>query len=265
MQQVVRTVGGREMAVSEKFTERVSTDPDQASVLCKICGEPGLRVLQVTVSTHIKAQHWNLLSDGFRFSSSPACPVIYFNNNSDVYFLKDDVKTRFGLKEKDDPRPICYCLGVLEEHIRYEALKKSCCDSLEDIVEYTKAGTGKWCLTTNPSGKCCRDYLPGVVEKYLAMKGARQARPKLQAVKERLDQSEKTSKRVSMKVEGMTCESCAIHVNSVIEKMGGKDVKVSLKDGSAELSASADVQPDEIAKAIEESGYRAQVTKVERL
>jgi len=84
-------------------------------------------------------------------------------------------------------------------------------------------------------------------------------------VKERLDQSEMTSKRVSMKVEGVTCESCAIHVNSVIEKIGEKDVKVSPKDGSAEPSASADVQPDEIAKAIEESGYRAQVTKVERL
>lgn len=85
----------------------------------------------------------------------------------------------FGPKEKEGLRPICYYLGVLEEHIRYEVLKKGCCDSLEDIVEFTKAGTGKWWLTTNPSGKCCRDYLPGVVGRYLSMKVACQARQKL--------------------------------------------------------------------------------------
>lgn len=265
IEEIVRTVGGKELRPSEKFVEKVSSDPNQTDVLCKICGEPGLRVLQVTVSTHIKPEHWSLLSDGFRFSGTSTCPVIYFNNNTNVYFLKDDVKTRFGLKEKEDPRPVCYCLGVLEENIRYEVLKKGCCDSLEDIVEYTKAGTGKWCLTTNPSGKCCRDYLPAIVEKYLSMKGSRQARPKLQTVKEKLEEAPQPGKRIALKVDGMTCESCATHIYSVIEKMGGTNVKVSLKDGSAELLASADVQPDEVAKAIEESGYRAQVTKIERV
>jgi len=259
-----RTVTGKGLKVSDDYTSAALSSPDRAASLCKACGNPGLRVLQVTVQTHVRAEHWNLLSDGFRFCSTPGCDVIYFNNNTNTYFNRGEVKTRFGLKEKEDPRPICYCLGVLEEHIRYEALKKGCCDSLEDIVQYTKAGTGKWCLTTNPSGKCCRDYLPAIVEKYLSMKEARKAVPKLQAVKEKLNQVEGPVKRVSLKVGGMSCESCAIHVRSIIEKMGGKEVNVSLRDGSAELAASADVQPDEVAKAIEESGYKAIVTKIER-
>ncbi len=264
LQDSVKTVGGKEASVSRKYIEQVSSDPSKSSNLCKVCGEPGLRVLQVTVLSHINSQHWNLISDGFRFSSTPTCPVIYFNNGTGVYFLKDEVKTRFGPKENEDPRPICYCLGVMEEHVRYEALKKGCCDSLEDIVEYTKAGTGRWCLTTNPSGKCCREYLPKIVEKYLSMKESRQARPKLQAVKEKLEQIQQPSKHIVLKVGGMTCESCATHVRSVIEKMGGKNIKVSMQEGSAELLAPADIQPDEIAKSIEEFGYKTEVTKVER-
>lgn len=43
--------------------------------------------------------------------------------------------------------------------------------------------------------------------------------------------------------------------------MGGKDVEVSLNEGSAELSASADIQSDEIPKAVEESGYRTRSQK----
>lgn len=257
-----KSVTGKEIQISAKYKDVFSSSPAEAANYCKVCGEKGVRVLQVTVATHIDSRYWGLLSDGFRFSFTRECPVIYFNNSTGTYFLKDEVKTRFGLKEKEDPRPVCYCLAINEEHIRHEILKKGCCDSLKDIVDYTKAGTGKWCLTTNPSGKCCREYLPEIVEKYLGMKEARGIRNQLQQIKENVE--ERPSKRVLMKVDNMTCESCATGVSSIIEKSGGKDVKVSLKDGIAEFSAKADLQPDEVAKSVEESGYGAKVIKVER-
>jgi len=259
----IKSVTGKEVPISSKYEEASSSNPDLATNYCKVCGEKGRRVLQVTAATHIDSKYWNLLADGFRFSYTKDCPVIYFNNNTGTYFLKDEVKTRFGLKESEDPRPICYCLAINEEHIRYEILKKSCCDSLEDIVEYTKAGTGKWCLTTNPSGKCCKEYLPEIVDKYLGMNEAKVVHKDLQKVKE--DMTEEIVKKVVMKVDGMTCEGCSSGVCSIIENAGGKDVKVSFKDGTAELSAKADLQPDEITKAIEDGGYGAKVLKVERI
>lgn len=260
----VKTVGGKEFKVSEEYFASSSKSQDSAYSACKVCGNIGLRVLQVTVLTHTKAEHWNLLSDGFRFCNNYSCPVIYFNNRTSVYFAKDEVKTRFGMKERDDPRPICYCLGVMEEHIRYEALKKGCCDSLEDIVEYTKAGTGKWCLTTNPSGKCCRDYLPIVVERYLSMKETRKVWEKLQQVKERLEAKKEGSKEVTIKVGNMTCDSCVTHVRTLIERMGGRDVNVSLEEGLASFIAPLELQTDEVTKAIEESGYTAVLLSTKR-
>jgi uncharacterized protein with PIN domain len=65
---------------------------------CPVCGEQGVRVLKVTVATHIPERFWSLLSEGFYFCKNPSCEMFYFNNMSKTYFLKDEVKTRFGLK-----------------------------------------------------------------------------------------------------------------------------------------------------------------------
>lgn len=254
------SVSGREIEVSPKYAERESKGDPEIQAYCKACGEKGLTVLPVTVASHVGAQYWNLLADGFRFSHTANCPLTYFNNYTGTYFLKDETKTRFGPKESESPRPICYCLGVTEEDIRYEVLKKGCCDSLQDIEQYTKAGTGKWCLTTNPSGKCCRDYLPAIVDKYLAMKVRRNVRSDLLDVKKQLQQPTLMERRVEMKVGRMTCQSCANGVKSILENMGGKDVKVFYPEGRAELMVPANTVPEEFARAVEQSGYMARVT-----
>ncbi len=256
----LRSVSGKEIDVSPKYAERESEGDPEIQAYCKACGEKGLTVLPVTVASHVSAQHWNLLADGFRFSQAANCPVIYFNNYTGTYFLKDEAKTRFGPKESGSPRPICYCLGVTEEDIRYEVLKKGCCDSLLDIEQYTKAGTGKWCLTTNPSGKCCRDYLPAIVDKYLGMKVRRNVKKDLLDVKKHLEQPNVMLRKVEMIVGKMTCQSCASGVKSILENMGGENVSVRYPEGHADLMAPAGIMPEELARAVEQSGYTARVT-----
>lgn len=265
MSQQVRSVTGQIFPIAKEYQAIVGENARDANKYCKVCGNLGTRVLQVTVATHTEPGHWNLLSEGFWFSHTPDCPIIYFNNRTGIYFAKDEVKTRFGLKETEDPRPICYCLAILEEHIRYEILRKGCCDSLNDIVGYTKAGTGKWCLTTNPSGKCCREYLKGIVDKYLSMKDAKPVHSQLQAVKTTLEGEERPTRKLAMSVYGMTCKSCAIAVSTSLEKVGGKNVKVSFKDGTAELTTSGDVQTEDAVRAVTDLGYDAKVLKSERL
>lgn len=93
--------------------------------------------------------------------------MVYYNNSSRVYFVKGEVKTRVYHKESGPSRPVCYCLAVTESDIREEILVKECCSSLEDVQEHTKAGTGRWCPVTNPSGKCCKEYMAELIDKLL--------------------------------------------------------------------------------------------------
>lgn len=261
---IIKTITGKTLNVSPRFSEAAQATPTDAEKLCKVCGEPGIRVLQVTVATHVDASHWTALSEGFRFSTTPDCPVIYFNNSKNAYFTKEEVKTKFGLKEKDPPRPICYCLQVTEEMIADEILNKQCCYSLQDIVSYTKAGTGKWCLTTNPSGKCCRDYLPQVVDRYLAKVGRKPVSQELEELKQRLEAKDPLQE-VVLSIKGMTCESCTVSVRSMLEQIGARNVNVSLAKGEAILQAPTSVSPDEIAKSVEDLGYKVLVAKKSRL
>ena len=258
-----RSVRGKILKVSDEYLNLPSEDYRTRMERCPLCFNPGRRVLQVTVSNHVYPEDWKLLMDGFRFCSGNACPMIYFNNATATYFLKSEIKTRFGPKEDEGPKPICYCLSVLEEDIRYEILKKNCCDSLQDIEEFTKAGTGKWCLTTNPSGRCCRDYLGDVVDKFLRMKETAGVKTTLNRIRHDLD-GPSAEKQVYLSVKGMTCDSCVTHVSATIEKMGGRNVKVSLKDQDAVFLLPSDTKPDEIAVALTETGYESNVVEKSR-
>lgn len=261
----IRSVSGREIEISPHYLEASTKDPAGADKYCKVCGRQGLRVLEVTIRTHVVAEYWKLLDGGFRFSSTPECSIFYYNNHNNIYFLKDEVKTRFGLKEAEDPKPLCYCIGVLEEDIRREIIEKGCCDSLKDIVNFTKAGTGRWCLTTNPSGKCCREYLGDVVDKYLRMKGLGPAEKELESIKGELEKSETPVMQLVLKVDGMTCESCSAAVASALEKAGGLEVRVSFEEGFAEVGVRSGSQPADLVSAIEEIGYGAKILKEERV
>ncbi len=228
---------------------------------CPACGEQGVRVLKVTVATHVSERFWPLLSEGFYFCRNPSCEMFYFNNDSKTYFLKDEVKTRFGLKERDPPRPICYCLQVTEEMIEEEILKKGCCDSLEDVVAFTRAGTGKWCLTTNPSGKCCKEYLEDVVNRYLELAKGTAAESAILTVAAQL---RTPTLKVDVKVEGMTCEGCEQAVRAAIEALGGSPLSVSYREGRAVAVIPAEVTVDELLAALDSMGYRAKIERIDR-
>jgi copper chaperone CopZ len=249
----LRSVTGRSIASTPR------AGPDYRR--CPVCGEQGVRVLKVTVATHVPERFWSLLSEGFYFCKNPSCEMFYFNNTSKTYFLKDEVKTRFGLKERDPPRPICYCLQVTEEMIEEEILKKGCCDSLEDIVAFTRAGTGKWCLTTNPSGKCCKEYLGQIVNRYLELAKGTAAE---HAIVSLAAQLKAPTLKVEMKVEGMTCEGCEQAVRAAIEALGGSPVSVSYRQGRAVALIPAEVTVDEVLAALDSMGYRAKVERIDR-
>jgi hypothetical protein len=204
----VRTVSGLEFPGSGKAEGYV--DPTKA---CPVCGLRGRRVIALTVTARLRPEYWSALGDGFWFCGTRECPIFDYDNARRIYVSKDprEVRSWFGLKELEAPRPICYCLGVNAERIFEEVETKGCCDFLEDVERYTRAGTGKWCVTTNPSGVCCRAYLKELVAESLTRASA-VARPPVEQVAERLRADEVPGVPVELEVGGMDCEACGVAV-----------------------------------------------------
>jgi copper chaperone CopZ len=62
-------------------------------------------------------------------------------------------------------------------------------------------------------------------------------------------------KELTLKIEGMTCNHCVMHVKKELEKMEGVNVK-EVKIGSAEIEYNENItKPDDFFAVIEEAGY----------
>ncbi|HZY70145.1 MAG TPA: hypothetical protein VFF67_04100 [Thermoplasmata archaeon] len=188
-----------------------------------VCGRQGTRVIELTVTAHLRAEFWNALVDGFWFRWTPECPIRYFDNARETFVSKDlrEVRSRFGLKARGAPRPICCYLGVNAERIFEEVDNKGCCDSLEDVERHTRAGTGKWCVITNPYGVCCRTYLKDVVAESLE-RASPGSRTLVTAEAEKLKADDAPGVALGPKVGGMDCESCGGAVTGLLEHDRGR-------------------------------------------
>ncbi len=67
-------------------------------------------------------------------------------------------------------------------------------------------------------------------------------------------------KTVKLKVAGMTCNHCVMHVENALKELSGvKTAKVDLKDKSAEVTYDESaVDTKELAQAVAEAGYRVE-------
>ncbi len=62
--------------------------------------------------------------------------------------------------------------------------------------------------------------------------------------------------KIKIKIEGMTCQGCVRSVTKVLERMGAKDIEVSLEKGEAEFSLENEGKIEDIKKEIEILGYK---------
>ncbi len=167
----IKSVNGQELNISFRFYRAISENSSKREQICKVCGrEASNPVRRITMDSLVKDEFKEFITDDkFYFCSTFMCPVVYFKNDPDVYFTKETVKVRVGIKEANPPITVCYCLNVDEQTILNEIVVKRCCDSIEKIKEYTKARTGRECHIKNPSGKCCGEFVKRVLDKGLAL------------------------------------------------------------------------------------------------
>ncbi|WP_393971154.1 heavy-metal-associated domain-containing protein [Oxyplasma meridianum] len=75
------------------------------------------------------------------------------------------------------------------------------------------------------------------------------------------------SKKVTLRVFGMTCDDCVRTVSQGLKEAGAWEISVSLKDGTASALVDENkIKPDDLSRIPvfgEKSHYKAQVRKVE--
>ena len=124
--------------------------------ICKECGNTGKQVLEITLRSMVKEPVFVAIEnpDGFYFCETSACEVVYFNNEQQVYLHKQEVKVKVGIKETENPVPVCYCFGWTKERIFEQIRQLGYSTAVKEIGAKIKADECD-CDKKNPSGRCC--------------------------------------------------------------------------------------------------------------
>lgn len=122
---------------------------------CGACDKVSRFVKKQTILLMLKPELFDEIGDGqYYFCSSPDCEIVYFPEVEGICFYKNDLRVRVGVKEEQDPKPLCYCFGFDESDFRDEIKATGQTTISARIVKMVKAGMCA-CDTRNPSGACC--------------------------------------------------------------------------------------------------------------
>ncbi len=130
---------------------------------CPRCGEVGRVVADATVRAILKPGHAEgLLAVERRFCKTPGCAVLYYGADGRVV-EKGAASVRVGVKEIDDPVPLCYCFGFSRADVRRQVAERGDSDIPARITAEVRAGRCS-CEVRNPSGACCLGELNKAVK-----------------------------------------------------------------------------------------------------
>ena len=123
-----------------------------ANGVCPSCQLRAKPVATITVK-NLVIDHTRVRPEqSFSFCRTPGCAVVYFSDAAT--FRKPDLKVRVGLKEHEEPIPLCYCFGYNREDIRRDFEQHGASDIPSRIKAEVQGGFCA-CEVKNPSGSCC--------------------------------------------------------------------------------------------------------------
>jgi len=123
--------------------------------VCPKNGKVCKPVPRITVATLIRPEHGrSLTAMPYSFCDSPDCDVVYVSASGEQVITKNQLQVRVGIKETEDPIPLCYCFGFDRRAIWNDIRSKGRTDIARVISERVKAGECR-CEFTNPRGSCC--------------------------------------------------------------------------------------------------------------
>lgn len=139
------------------MSECCSVKPTEwpAVMTCPVTGRRSKQVNLLTVRSLVRQLPLEMPPTAYYFCDDSACDVVYFPSNPQApVFRRADLSVRVGVKEKDDPIPVCYCFGYTRQDIWDEIRQTGKSTVAKQITAELKAGNCA-CEAKNPSGKCC--------------------------------------------------------------------------------------------------------------
>lgn len=138
-----------------------------AEAACPRCGQVGRVVGDETIQAMLKPGHADgLLAVERRFCKTPGCAVLYYGSDGRVV-EKGAANVRVGVKETEDPAPLCYCFGFSRADVRRQVAERGDSDIPARIAAEVRAGRCS-CEVKNPSGTCCLGEVNAAVKAALA-------------------------------------------------------------------------------------------------
>ena len=123
-------------------------------VACPRCGTVGKIVTDETIQAILKpADTDRLLAAERRFCRTSSCDVLYYGADGRTV-EKSASSVRVGLKETEDPIPLCYCFAFSRADVRREVAQTGDSSIPERIEAEIRSGRCD-CERKNPSGACC--------------------------------------------------------------------------------------------------------------
>ncbi len=105
----------------------------------------------------------------YYFCDASDCDTVYVSALGDHIITKDMLTVRVGIKETEDPIPLCYCFGYDRKALRDDIRSKGDTDIQKTITQHVKAGECR-CEETNPSGGCCLGSVARAIKHAHALK-----------------------------------------------------------------------------------------------
>ena len=130
---------------------------------CPACGKSGRKVKGVTLESLVHPErHAHITEDQYYVCTTPTCDTVYFGPANERSFRKSDLTVRFGLKETDPPRHVCYCfdhtVGEIEDEIRRTGRS-----TVVQRIKADMSARGCRCEYVNPLGACCLQSVQAAV------------------------------------------------------------------------------------------------------
>lgn len=142
----------------------VQTTKETLQNICNGCGNAGRVVTYQTVAHHVKSENLGLIDKGeYKFCSSRDCPVVYYSTSGRTFAI-EDVREPVTSKNGGDGRPLCYCFGFTEGHVRREIEQTGRSSTPSQVAQFIRNKLCA-CEVRNPSGACCLGQLNEAVKR----------------------------------------------------------------------------------------------------
>ena len=137
----------------------------QCSKNGQACKPVGRRTLESLLKPEAKSA---LIQQPYYFCDAADCDVVYISALADHLIMKDHLKVRVGIKESEDPIPLCYCFGYSRADVRREVEERGRTEVLQRVKAEVEGGFCA-CEVKNPSGACCLGDMTRAIQEMKAL------------------------------------------------------------------------------------------------